>query len=68
MRTPKDYPDFSAIRSPLERAEARRGYELGLQIGEALARLNGWLGRLTASMSRRASAPRDLPTSLPTWE
>ena len=45
MRVQREAPDFSSIRSPMERAEAERAYEMGLAIGEGLYAVGDALGR-----------------------
>jgi hypothetical protein len=40
-----DYPEFSNIRSHLERAEARRHLEIGYALADALVDAGEFLGR-----------------------
>lgn len=52
MRNRNEAPDFSSIRSPLERAEAQRGYEMGIAIGDGLYAVGEALGRAIDGISR----------------
>ena len=45
-------PDFSFIRSASERAEAQRGYEMGLAIADGLYAAGDALQRAIASVGR----------------
>lgn len=55
MTTKRDYPDFSSIRSPMERAEAERGYEVGVAIADGLYAVGEALGRAIDGVSRVVS-------------
>ena len=48
-------PDFSFIRSPSERAEAERGYQLGIAIADGLYGASEALGRAIAAIARTVS-------------
>ncbi len=52
VRTQREAPDFSAIRSPMERAEAERGYEVGVAIGEGLYAAGEALARAINGVAR----------------
>lgn len=55
MKTNSPSPDFSFIRSPRERAEAQRGYEMGLAIAEGLFAAGHALQRAIAGVARAVS-------------
>ena len=52
MRATRETPDFSFIRSPADRAEAERGYELGIAIADGLYAAGGVLQRAIAGVTR----------------
>ena len=52
MKATREIPDFSFIRSPADRAEAERGYEIGLAIADGLYAAGDVLQRAIASVSR----------------
>lgn len=45
MRAQREAPDFSSIRSPMERAEAERAHEMGLALGDGLYAVGDALSR-----------------------
>ena len=53
MNARPEYPDFSCIRSHIERAEAERSYEVGYAVADALIAAGGLLRRFAAAMLRR---------------
>jgi hypothetical protein len=54
-----DYPDFSHIRSHIQRAEAQRHYQLGYALADALIATGQWLRRgLSAAAGAAAWAAR----------
>ena len=55
MKATRERPDFSFIRSPADRAEAERGYELGLAIADGLYSAGEALQRAIAGVSRTVS-------------
>lgn len=55
MQATREKPDFSFIRSPAERAEAERGYELGVAIADGLYSASEALQRAIAGISRIVS-------------
>jgi hypothetical protein len=48
-------PDFSFIRSPFQRAEAERSYEMGIAIADGLYAASEALGRAIAAIARTVS-------------
>lgn len=52
MRAQREAPDFSSIRSPMERAEAERGYEMGLAIGDGIYAVGAALRRTIDGIAR----------------
>ena len=52
MKATRETPDFSFIRSPADRAEAERGYELGIAIADGLFATGEALQRAIAAVSR----------------
>ena len=52
MKATRETPDFSFIRSPAERAEAERGYEIGVAIADGLYAASEALQRAIAGVSR----------------
>lgn len=52
MKANNTTPDFSFIRSPIERAEAERGYEMGIAIADGLYAAADALQRAIASVGR----------------
>jgi hypothetical protein len=46
-----DYPEFSNIRSHLQRAEARRGLEVGYALADALIDAGEYMGRAFRSVT-----------------
>lgn len=52
MRAQREAPDFSSIRSPMERAEAERSYEMGLAIGDGMYAVGAGLSRAIAGIAR----------------
>lgn len=55
MESKRELPDFSFIRSPVERAEAERGYETGVAIADGLYAVGEGLNRAIASVARTVS-------------
>ena len=55
MRADNNRPDFSFIRSAMERAEAERGYDMGLAIADGLYAVSEGLGRAIAGIVRTVS-------------
>ena len=55
MTTKRELPDFSFIRSPMERAEAERGYEMGVALADGLYAVGAALGRTIDGISRTVS-------------
>ena len=53
--TNTNHPDFSFIRSPSERAEAERGYAMGIAIADGLYAVGDALERAIAGVSRTVS-------------
>lgn len=59
MASIHDYPEFSSIRSHLERAEAQRHYQLGYALADALIAAGHLLRRgLSAAAGAAAWAAR----------
>lgn len=59
MGSKHDYPEFSNIRSHLERVEAQRSVEIGYALADALADAGDFLGRAAsgiASIARMAAS------------
>lgn len=52
MRAQREAPDFSSIRSPMERAEAERSYEMGLTIGSGMYAVGDALSRAIDGIAR----------------
>lgn len=55
MKTNNGRPDFSFIHSPSERAEAERGYDLGIAIADGLFDASEALGRAINGIARTVS-------------
>lgn len=55
MRTNRSTPDFSFIRSPMERAQAQRSYEMGLVLADGLYAAGEALQRSIAGIARTFS-------------
>lgn len=52
MKARPEAPDFSLIRSPMRRAEAERGYEVGLAIADGLYAAGSALSRAIDGIAR----------------
>lgn len=56
MRTTQvDKPDFSFIRSAMDRAEAERSYETGVALAEGIYSVSAALGRAISGIARTVS-------------
>ena len=52
------YPEFTSIEQHVRRARIERDLRVGAMIGNAVAAIVGWIGRLLPVSAAAAKAPR----------